>query len=60
MNTYLYVREGEGTDGRIVYEDNDDDNSAFSLASSTDSGISESLGAGVYTIEADGYTGRDG
>ena len=52
VNTYLYAREGEGTDGRIVYEDNDDDNSVFSLASSTDSGISESLGAGVYTIEA--------
>ena len=52
VDTYLYAREGEGTDGRIVYEDDDDDNSAFSLASSTDSGISESLGAGVYTIEA--------
>ena len=52
VDTYLYVREGEGTDGRIVYEDDDDDNSVFSLASSTDSGISETLSAGAYTIEA--------
>ena len=52
VDTYLYVREGEGTDGHIVHEDNDDDNSVFSLASSTDSGISETLSAGAYTIEA--------
>ena len=52
VNTYLYVREGKGTDGHIVHEDNDDDNSVFSLASSTDSGISETLSAGAYTIEA--------
>ena len=52
VDTYLYVREGKGTDGHIVHEDNDDDNSVFSLASSTDSGISETLSAGAYTIEA--------
>ena len=52
VDTYLYVREGEGTDGHIVHEDDDDDHSVFSLASSTDSGISESLSAGAYTIEA--------
>ena len=52
VDTYLYVREGEGTDGHIVHEDNDDDHSVFSLASSTDSGISETLSAGAYTIEA--------
>ena len=52
VDTYLYVREGEGTDGHIVHEDNNDDHSVFSLASSTDSGISESLSAGAYTIEA--------
>ena len=52
VDTYLYVREGKGTDGHIVHEDNDDDHSVFSLASSTDSGISETLSAGAYTIEA--------
>ena len=52
VDTYLYVREGEGRDGRVVHEDNDHDNAVFSLASSTDSGISENLTAGPYTIEA--------
>ena len=52
LDTYLYVREGEGTGGHIVHEDDDDDHSVFTLASSTDSGISESLGSGTYTIEA--------
>ena len=52
LDTYLYVREGEGTGGHIVHQDDDDDHSVFTLASSTDSGISESLGSGTYTIEA--------
>ena len=52
VDTYLYIREGEGTDGHIVHEDDDDDHSDFTLASSTDSGISESLESGTYTIEA--------
>ena len=52
LDTYLYVRGGEGTGGRIVHEDDDDDHSVFTLASSTDSGISESLGSGTYTVEA--------
>ena len=52
VDTYLYIREGEGTDGHIVHEDDDDDHSDFILASSTDSGISESLESGTYTIEA--------
>ena len=52
LDTYLYVREGEGTGGHIVHEDDDDDHSVFTLVSSTDSGISESLESGTYTIEA--------
>ena len=52
VDTYLYIREGESTDGHIVHEDDDDDHSDFVLASSTDSGISGSLGSGTYTIEA--------
>ena len=52
LDTYLYVREGEGTGGHIVHEDDDDDHSVFTLASSTDSGISESLENGTYTVEA--------
>ena len=51
-DTYLYVREGEGPDGHIVYDDDDDDHLMFNLASSTDSGISESIESGTYTIEA--------
>ena len=39
-----------------LWTNNDDhDTSEFSLASSTDSGISESLGAGTYTIEVTTY-----
>ena len=61
VDTYLYIREGEGTDGHIVHEDDDDDHSDFTLASSTDSGISESLESGTYTIEATTYEeGRSG
>ena len=55
VDTYLYIREGEGTDGHIVHEDDDDDLSDFTLASSTDSGILESLESGTYTIEATTY-----
>ena len=51
-DTYLYVREGEGPDGHIVYDDDDDDHLMFNLTSSTDSGISESIESGTYTIEA--------
>ena len=55
VDTYLYIREGEGADGHIVHEDDDDDHSDFTLASSTDSGILESLESGTYTIEATTY-----
>ena len=55
VDTYLYIREGEGADGHIVHEDDDDDHSEFALASSTDSGILESLERGTYTIEATTY-----
>ena len=61
VDTYLYIREGEGADGYIVREDDDDDHSDFILASSTDSGILESLERGTYTIEATTYdTGEGG
>ena len=52
LDTYLYIREGEGTSGHIVHEDDDDDHSVFNLTSSTDASISESLESGTYTIEA--------
>ncbi|MYC08225.1 MAG: hypothetical protein F4X57_13810 [Chloroflexi bacterium] len=55
VDTYLYIREGEGIDGHIVHEDDDDDHSDFTLNSSTDSGILESLDSGTYTIEATTY-----
>ena len=55
VDTYLYIREGEGADGHIVHEDDDDDHSDFTLTSSTDSGILESLESGTYTIEATTY-----
>ena len=43
-------------DGTVVDENDDHDASEFSLASSTDSGITESLEAGTYTIEVTTYT----
>ena len=52
VDIYLFLREGAGRDGSVVDENNDHDTSEFSLASTTDSGISESLDAGTYTIEA--------
>ena len=52
VDIYLFLREGAGRDGSVVDENNDHDTSEFSLASTTDSGISESLAAGTYTIEA--------
>ena len=61
VDTYLYIREGEGADDHIVHEDDDDDHSDFTLASSTDSGILEALERGTYTIEATTYdAGRIG
>ena len=52
VDIYLFLREGAGRDGSVVDENNDHDTSEFSLASTTDSGISKSLDAGTYTIEA--------
>ena len=60
VDTYLYIREGEGTDGHIVHEDDDDDHEAFDLSSSTDSGILESLESGSYTIEATTHAPDEG
>lgn len=52
VDTYLYLREGAGRDGTVLYENDDHDAAEFTLDSSTDSGISVSLDAGDYTIEA--------
>ena len=59
MDTYLYLREGDGRDGTVLHENDDHDTSEFSLASSTDSGISASLSAGSYTIEVTTYDAEE-
>ena len=56
VDTYLFLREGSGRDGTVVAENDDHDTSEFSLASNTDSGVSESLTVGTYTIEVSTYT----
>ena len=56
VDTWLFLREGAGRDGTVVDENDDHETSEFSLASSTDSGILESLDAGTYTIEVTTYT----
>ena len=55
VDTYLYLRQGAGRDGDALHENDDHDAAEFTLASSTDSGISGSLDAGDYTIEATTY-----
>ena len=59
VDTYLYLREGDGRDGTVLHENDDHDTSEFSLASSTDSGISASLSAGSYTIEVTTYDAEE-
>ena len=49
-DTYLYIREGEGTDGTILYE-NDDIRQYLDL----NSRVAATLAAGTYTIEATTY-----
>ena len=56
VNTWLFLREGAGRNGTVVDENDDHDSSEFSLGSTTDSGIAESLEAGSYTIEVTTYT----
>ena len=56
VDTYLNLREGEGREGTILHFNDDHDSSEFTLASSTDSGISETLSAGTYTIEVSTYS----
>ena len=56
VDTYLFLREGTGRDGTVVDENDDHDSSEFSLDSTTDSGILESISAGTYTIEVTTYT----
>ena len=52
-------REGDGRDGTVLHENDDHDTSEFSLASTTDSGISASLSAGSYTIEVTTYDAEE-
>ena len=61
VDTYLYLRAGDGRDGEILDSDDDDDNNDFSLNSGTDSGMRlTSLEAGDYTIEATTYSAGEG
>ena len=55
QDTYLYLLAGHGTDGATVDDNDDYDSNEFSLAANTDSGISATLDAGDYTIEATTY-----
>ena len=43
----------------MLHENDDHDTSEFSLASTTDSGISASLSAGSYTIEVTTYDAEE-
>ena len=54
-DTYLYLLAGHGTDGTTLHDNDDHDSNEFSLAANTDSGISATLDAGDYTIEATTY-----
>ena len=55
-DTYLNIRQGTGKDGTVLHYNDDHETDDFDLDSSTDSGISENLSAGDYTIEATAYT----
>ena len=58
LDTYLYLREGEGRDGSVEAENDDhadESDCAAALGSDTDSCITESLDAGTYTIEVTTY-----
>ena len=51
-DTYMYLLQGDGTDGTVVAENDDlDDGSG-----STNSGITRTLEAGAYTVEATTYS----
>ena len=50
VDTYLFLREGAGRDGTVLYENDD------IVSGNTNSRISESLSAGTYTIEVSTYT----
>ena len=50
QDTYLYIREGAGRDGTILYENDD-----IERAVNTNSLIRETLATGTYTIEATTY-----
>ena len=49
-DTYLYLLEGHGSSGTVLYEEDD-----IVLGVNTDSRLSENLQAGDYTIEATTY-----
>ena len=50
LDTYLYVLEGEGVDGRVLYENDD-----YQPGVNSDSQIVELMEPGTYTIEATTY-----
>ena len=50
IDTYLYVREGEGRDGTVLHEHDD-----IERLANTNSMIRETLTAGIYTVEATTY-----
>ena len=54
-DAYLFLLEGIGRSGRVLYEYDDHDGDVFTLASEYDSGSTETLQAGTYTIEATTY-----
>ena len=49
IDTYLYILEGAGRDGRVLHENDD------IVSGNTNSLIQETLSAGAYTIEATTY-----
>ena len=57
-DAYLFLLDGDGRDGSVLDQDDDDDHNQFTLASSTDSGLRMTLPAGTYTIEATTYNPR--
>ena len=50
VDTYLYLRQGAGRDGRVLHENDD-----LAPGSDTNSQIQETLSAGTYMIEATTY-----
>ena len=49
VDTFLYLREGNGRDGNVLHENDD------IVSGNTNSRIQQTLSAGIYTIEATTY-----